>query len=114
MAVLKEDPSKVFIKEFNIIEDTGTSRVIINSEYKVKYNTLVNNTFHLQIEKVLCPYPLVNSYTWNYYYDCHNSSINASMNKYGDITVNKKGCFILEGEYKTNTNYIIEIHIIIE
>lgn len=36
------------------------------------------------------------------------------MNKYGDITVNKKGCFILEGEYKTNTNYIIEIHIIIE
>ena len=46
--------------------------------------------------------------------DCHNSSINASMNRYGDITVNKKGCFILEGEYKTNTNYIIEIHIIIE
>ena len=36
------------------------------------------------------------------------------MNRYGDITVNKKGCFILEGEYKTNTNYIIEIHIIIE
>ena len=115
MAVLKEDPSKVFIKEFNIIEDTGNGIVELQSTYTVKYVIDVdNNKFHLEIEKVLCPYPLVNSYTWNYYYDCHNSLINANMNKYGDITVNKKGCFILEGEYKTNTNYIIEIHIIIE
>lgn len=114
MAVLKEDPSKVFIKEFTIINDTGTEQLVVNSTYKVKYSQLTNGKFQLNLEKVNCPYPWIQDYGWSISTNCHNSGIIASMNYWGEITVNGTGCFTLTGSYYKNSRVKVVIHVIVE
>ncbi len=115
MAVLKEDPSKVFIKEFNIIEDTGTGIVELQSTHTVKYATDVdNNKFHFEMENILCPYPWLQDYSYNIRSNCHNDSFRASMDEWGDVTINGKGCFTLTGTYLVNNRFKIKVHFIIE
>lgn len=114
MAVLKSNPSKVFVKEFTIINDTGTGVVEIHNTYTVKYSKdVVNGKFHFDIEKINCPYPWLQDYTWRYTY-CHSNSIGASMDNWGDITINGTGCFTLTGTYNVNSRYRVIIHFVIE
>ena len=114
MAVLKSDPSKVYVKEFTIINDTGTGIVEIESTYTIKYSRdVVNGKFHFDIEKINCPYPWLQDYTWKSTY-CHSDSISASMDNWGYITVNGTGCFTLTGTYNVNSRYRVKIHFVIE
>ena len=115
MAVLKSDPSKVFVKEFTIINDIGSGIVEIHSTYTVKYSRdVVNGKFHFDIEKINCPYPWLQDYTWSLNNNCHSNSIGASMDNWGDITINGTGCFTLTGTYNVNSRYRVIIHFVIE
>lgn len=115
MAVLKSDPSKVFVKEFTIINDIGSGIVEIHSTYTVKYSRdVVNGKFHFDIEKINCPYPWLQDYTWSLNNNCHGNSIGASMDNWGDITINGTGCFTLTGTYNVNSRYRVIIHFVIE
>ena len=115
MAVLKSDPSKVYVKEFTIINDTGTGIVEIHNTYTVKYSKdVVNGKFHFDIEKINCPYPWLQDYTWSLNNNCHGNSIGASMDTWGDITINGTGCFTLTGTYNVNSRYRVIIHFVIE
>lgn len=115
MAVLKSDPSKVYVKEFTIINDTGTGIVEIHSTYTVKYSRdVVNGKFHFDMEKINCPYPWLQDYTWSLNNNCHGNSIGASMDNWGDITINGTGCFTLTGTYNVNSRYRVIIHFVIE
>lgn len=113
IAILKEDPSKVYAKEFIIVEDRNTEPITVNDIYKVKYSQITNNKFHLNLEKVNCPYPWLQDYNWTIEM-CEGSNILANMDYWGEITVNGTGCFILTGEYIKNSRVTIIIHVIIE
>lgn len=115
MAVLKSDPSKVYIKEFTIIEDISYNTVEVHSTYTVKYSRdVVDGKFHFDMEKINCPYPWLQDYTWNLNNNCHNDSFSASMDHWGDITINGTGCFTLTGIYNVNRKYKVIIHFVIE
>ncbi|HPX83821.1 MAG TPA: hypothetical protein PLR16_00855 [Bacilli bacterium] len=114
MAVLKSDPSKVFIKEFTIINDTGSDPLVVNSTYKVKYSELTNGKFHFNLEKTNCPYPWLQYYNWSLDTTCHNSGIIASMDDWGEITVDGPGCFTLTGAYCLNSRVTVVVHVVVE
>lgn len=114
IGVLKSDPSKVYIKEFTVIDDRNVGEITVNSTYEVKYSDLTDNTFKLNLEKINCPYPWLQDYSWSITSDVHNSDINAYMNVWGDITVNKQGCFTLTGIYLKNENITVVIHVVVK
>lgn len=114
MAVLKEDPSKVFVKEFTIIEDTGTEPFVVNSTLTVKYSETDNGTFKLNLEKVNCPYPWFQDYNWNLYIPCQGNNISVIYDVWGFITVSDTGEFILTGNYLKNSRVTVIINVIIE
>lgn len=113
MAVLKEDPSKVFVKQFTIIEDDGTGYTPVESNYTIKYSDTDNGTFHLELEDVLCPYPWYQYYTWRTYVPCQYEDIIVTNDIWGNYTVSGPGTFDLTGEfYIYNTIYITVVVII--
>lgn len=114
MAVLKTDPSKTFVKEFTIIEDTGTEEVIIENLYKVNYNELENGKFHLDIEKLNCPYPWIQDYIWDIVIPTTETNLTAEMDAFGYITVNQTGTFTIIGEYTRNSRFKVLITIVVE
>lgn len=114
IGVLKSDPSRVYIKEFTVIDDRNVGEITVNSTYEVKYSDLTDNTFKLNLEKINCPYPWLQDYSWSITSDVHNSDINAYMNVWGDITVNKQGCFTLTGIYLKNENITVVIHVVVK
>lgn len=113
IAILKEDPSKVYAKEFTIVEDRDTTPIVVNNVYEVKYSQIVDNKFDLELEKVNCPYPWLQDYNWTIEM-CDDSTILANMDYWGEITINGTGCFILTGEYIKNSRVTVIIHVIVE
>lgn len=114
MAVLKTDPSKTFVKEFTIIEDSGTEEVLIENLYKVTYSELENGKFHLDMEKLNCPYPWIQDYTWDIVIPTSETNLTAQMDAFGYITVNQTGTFTIIGEYKTNSRFKVLITVVVE
>ena len=115
MAVLKSDPSKVYVKEFVIRKNFGSGTVEIHNTYMVKYNKdTVNGKFHFNMEKVNCPYPWLQDYTWILNSKCHNESFSASMDYWGYITINGTGCFTLTGIYNVSSRYKVIVHFVVE
>ena len=115
MAVSKQDPSKVFIKSFNIIPDDGTGYMVVESNLNIKYSDTDNGTFHLNLENCLCPYPWFQYYTWEVNTSCQGDELFVSTNEWGDVNVSGPGSFDLIGyNYVYNTQYInivVIIHI---
>jgi hypothetical protein len=114
MAVLKSDPSKVFVKEFTIINDTGTEPLVVNSSYSVKYSETDNGKFQLELEKVNCPFPWFQDYNWSLFIPCQENSISVNIDQWGYLTVNGTGFFTLSGTYLKNSRITIIINVIIE
>jgi len=114
MAVLKEDPSKVFVKEFTIIEDTGTEPLVVESTLTVKYSETDNGTFKLNLEKVNCPYPWFQDYIWNVFIPEQENDINIVYYSWGHFTVNNTGNFVLTGKYLKNSRVTVIINVIVE
>ncbi len=111
MAVLKNDPSKTFVKEFSVIDDIGANPLTIINTYTVKFTDRRN--FKINFEKINCPYPWIQYYNWSLDTKCHNSKITVSMDKWGTIKADDRGCFTLTGSYTLNTRITIKIHVII-
>lgn len=113
MAVLKNDPSKAFVKQFTIIEDDGTGYTPVESNYIINYSDTDNGTFHLELEDVLCPYPLYQYYTWSTYVPCQYEDPLVTNDIWGNYTVSGPGTFDLTGQfYIYNTVYITVVVII--
>lgn len=92
---------------------TGT--VNINSTYVVEYDKdILNGKFHFNMEKIKCPYPWLQDYTWNLISNCDGNSLNVNMDNFGNISVNNIGCFTLIGNYNINQRFNVIIHFIIK
>ncbi len=114
MAVVKDDPSKVFVKEFTIVKDTATEPLEVHSTYTVKYSETDNGIFKLKLETVNCPYPMFQDYSWSIYVPCQEYDISASMGQWGYITVSGPGYFILTGRYLKNPRVSIVITVSVQ
>lgn len=114
MGVYKYDPSKVFVKEFTIINDLGTTPLTIESTIKVKYSQTNNGTFLLPLEKANCPYPRFQDYSWNLFIPCQENSPSVTYNSWGYFTISEPGSFILTGSYYLNSIVTVVIHVIVE
>ena len=113
MAVLRADPSKVFVKEFTITRDDGTGYIPVETTINIKYSDTDNGTFHLELEDVLCPYPMYQYYTWCTYVPCQYEDPLVTNDQWGNYTVSGPGSFDLTGvNYIYNTVYITVIVII--
>ena len=110
MAVLKSDPSKVFVKEFTVISDTGTEQLVINSTIEVKLSDIKNGEFQLPLEKANCPFPRFQDYNWTLDRIC-DGNYSTSYNQWGVFTANGVGCFTLIGRYQKNTRVTVIIHV---
>lgn len=113
MAVLKSDPSKVFVKEFTVINDTGTKRLIVHSTIEIKLSEIQNGEFQLPLEKATCPFPRFQDYNWTLTITCDDSTYSPSYDQWGVFTANGAGCFTLIGSYQKNTRVIVIIDVVI-
>ncbi len=113
MAVLKEDPSKVFIKEFTIIEDAGTDPLIVNSTLTVNYSETDSGTFRLALEEVNCPYPWFQDYSWSLFIPEQENALTVYLDEWGNIAVNQVGGFVLTGSYLKNNRITVIIDVIV-
>lgn len=115
LAILKSDPSIIFIKEFTINNDDGTGYMVVESNISVKNSDTNNGLFHLHLENCNVPYPMYSYYTWNTS-NISNGLVVTNEN-FGNYTVSGAGSFDLVGaNYIYNTNYInvvIVIHVTI-
>jgi hypothetical protein len=114
MAVLKTDPSKVFVKEFTIINDTGIEQLVVNSTFTVKYSETNNGEFKLYLEKVNCPYPWFQDYNWSFFIPDQTNNIGVNIDQWGYITVSGTGFFTFTGIYLKNSRITVVINVIIE
>lgn len=110
MGVLQSDPSKTYVKTFTIIDDSSVGEISVSNNYQ--FNFINDEYMHLlDITLINCPYPLIGLYNWTIQNNVDD--INISFNKYGYLSVNKKGSFDLIGVYKNNTGISVIIHILI-
>jgi len=115
MAVHKDDCSIVYVKEFEIIEDTSSSSDIIEvtSNYYVKYSETDNGSFHLQLEKTNCPYPMYQYYDWGRF--IYNESVGLETTVLGNCNfhVTGLGSFTIIGTYTINPRIKVIINIVV-
>ena len=112
MAVLKSDPSKVFIKTFDIVDDTGTETLVARSTIEVKLSEIENGGFQLPLEKANCPFPMFQYYNWTLDKTC-DGNYSTTYDQWGVFSANGIGCFTLIGRYQRNTRITVIIHVII-
>ena len=111
LAVLKSDPSIIFVKEFTINNDDGTGYTVVESNYNVKLSETNDGTFHLHLENINVPYPMYSYYIWNTT-NISNGLVVANVS-FGNYNVNGAGTFDLVGtNYIYNTSYITIVIII--
>ena len=106
MAVLKSDPSKVFVKEFIVVNDTGTELIEVNNTFVIKYSN-TNGHFLLDLTIINCPFPWIQDYFWT----ITESTMTASMDYWGYISVNSTGQIKIRGIYSKNSRVIVYITI---
>lgn len=99
LAILKSDPSIIFVKEFEILEDQNSGNIVVNNTLNIRYSDTINGSFHLKLEDVNVPYPMYAYYSWTT--SNISSGLNISNDNYGNYIVSGPGSFVLVA-----TNYI--------
>ena len=110
MAVLKSDLSKAFVKNFTVVEDDDTGLIVVESNYYVDFEETENGLFHLELEKLNCPYPMYQYYNWSI---TNNAGINVYNDFWGNYFVDRSGSFTIVGnDYIYNSRHITIILLI--
>ena len=86
LAILKSDPSIIFVKEFEILEDQNSGNIVVNNTLNIRYSDTINGSFHLKLENVNVPYPMYAYYSWTT--SNISSGLNISNDNYGNYIMN--------------------------
>ena len=106
-AVLKEDPSIVYFKEFTILNDEEEELIEIELDMSYSYSA-ENGTYQLELTNTNCPYPMIQYYDWNI---VNENEETVSINYWGQVTAtNPCECLII-GTYKLNPRVKIIINL---
>lgn len=104
MAVNKDDPSIVFVKQFTVVRDTKTYSEVIYSEFSDTHK-LSNSEYQLGLDVQNSPYPMAQYYSWRVV--SKSSTITSvSIDEWGNVTIVGTGNVVIEGyDYVYNENY---------
>lgn len=106
MAVYKQDPSKVFLKQFNVVEDNNTNINIITTY--ITYERLNNIEYYsIELNDLNSPYPMNTLYNWTIIESTEDNNYNIS--DYGTILLYSTDTIIIEGVYQLNSNVKVRI-----
>lgn len=100
-AILKSDPSIVFKKTFNIINDTSLEQLNIYSTMSYSYSQN-NGEIQIALNYNNSPYPYIQYYLWNVNTDESQQEISISIDYWGFITSTGYGSAIITGTYVLN------------
>lgn len=105
MAVNKIDPSEVYIKDFNIVNNSNSN--VVSIQLSGEFD-LSDGEYTLVLTVTNCPYPMIQYYNWTMQKD---DDVEADMNGWGIVKANTNAntprTIILTGDYIYNMNYKI-------
>ena len=112
MAVNKDDPSIVFVKQFTVVQDTKTYSEVIYSEFSDTHK-LSDGEYQLGLNVQNSPYPMAQYYSWRVV--SKSSTITSvSIDQWGNVTITGTGNVVIEGyNYIYNNNYGVRINLIV-
>ena len=112
-AVLKEDPSIVYFKEFTILNDEEEELIEIELDMSYSYSEQ-NGTYQLELNNTNCPYPMIQYYDFEVYEWVQEGEFDVSLNYWGQVTATGPGACVIIGTYKLNprVKLIINLNII--
>ena len=110
MAVNKDDPSIVFVKQFTVVQDTKTYSEVIYSEFNDTHK-LSNGEYQLGLDVQNSPYPMVQYYSWRVV--SKSSTITSVIiDQWGNVAIVGTGSVVIEGyDYIYNDNYGVRINL---
>ena len=108
MAVYRNDPSIVFIKDFTIKKDTKQVDNVINISDTIQY-VGNNQTYTIELTDINSPYPLNSAYEWSVF----DSDYDISISEWGTFNLYGSGTIIIEGRSKYNSNIVIVLTLVI-
>lgn len=110
MAVNKDDPSIVFVKQFTVVQDTKTYSEVIYSEFNDTHK-LSNGEYQLGLDVQNSPYPMTQYYSWRVV--SKSSTITSvSIDQWGNVAIVGTGNIVIEGyNYIYNDNYGVRINL---
>lgn len=108
MAVYRNDPSIVFIKDFTIKRDTKQFDNVINISDTIQY-VGNNQTYTIELTDINSPYPLNSAYEWSVF----DSDYDISISEWGTFNLYGSGTIIIEGRSKYNSNIVIVLTLVI-
>lgn len=110
MAVNKDDPSIVFVKQFTVVQDTKTYSEVIYSEFNDTHK-LINGEYQLGLDVQNSPYPMTQYYSWRVV--SKSSTITSvSIDQWGNVAIVGTGNIVIEGyNYIYNDNYGVRINL---
>ena len=106
-AVLKEDPSIVYFKEFTILNDEEEELIEIELDMSYSYSA-ENGTYQLELTNTNCPYPMIQYYYWNI---VNENEGTVSINSWGQVTATSPCSCVIIGTYKLNPRVKIIINL---
>lgn len=110
MAVNKDDPSIVFVKQFTVVQDTKTYSEVVYSEFSDTHK-LSDGEYQLGLDVQNSPYPMAQYYSWRVV--SKSSTITSvSIDQWGNVTIVGTGSVVIEGyDYIYNDNYGVRINL---
>ena len=110
MAVNKDNPSIVFVKQFTVVQDNKTYNQDIYSEFNDAHK-LSDGEYQLGLTVQNSPYPMAQYYTWRVV--SKSSTITSVIiDQWGNVTIVGTGNVVIEGyNYIYNDNYGVRINL---
>jgi hypothetical protein len=84
-AVYKLNPSLVYTRTFNILNDTSQEIIVIERNMTYSYSA-ENGTYKIELNETNCPYPWIQYYTWSVFVPCQENDILVIIGQWGHIT----------------------------
>lgn len=107
VAINKNNPSIIFIKEFTVIGNENEEEVLITINQTYSLSSTDNCTLNLTVQN--SPYPMIQYYNFTII----NCDEDAELDSFGNITVSMPCEITIEGYYLLNSKYRVRINFVV-
>lgn len=110
MAVYKNDPSVVYVKQFTVLPDTRTEDLVVEISESITYAES-GQIYEISLTDTNSPYPLNSLYVWSVVLD--ESSYSVTVTEWGTFSMSGTGTIVLEGRSKLNPHLVVRFTLIV-
>ena len=110
MAVYKNDPSVVYVKQFTVLPDTRTEDLAVEISESITYAES-GQIYEISLTDTNSPYPLNSLYEWSVVLD--ESSYSVTVTEWGTFSMSGTGTIVLEGRSKLNPHLVVRFTLIV-